>query len=271
MRAILITVLMSFVSSSAAAQTLVTCGVNGFEHPLVWADTAVHNLLGCTQQQADDAWKHFHMADGEWDRYGLHEDACNYNTPLGRTLKGITLLRNASSSPNCEGTGSPLDWAYCYSSELIVKLVARCEDTTDEGDAAARTFTWGIDQWNERTELYSWFYYNFGPPVRAATLYHEARHAEDDCTHTSNCMSGKESCDPQFEHGCVGGNGKGAYAWTAIWLHRYAVEAHAGAINQDLREYAVAFANAVLGSNFDVTPCFVYDPKTGHVDETGCP
>lgn len=261
-------------SGIAAAQpSLVTCGVNEpWELPLVWADSRVRDLLGCTQQHIDDTWNHFHMSQGGWSNYGVNEDACNLNTPLGRTIAGATLLKNAGANPSCDGSGTPLDWAYCYTSEIIVYLKAEC----DGGGASARTYTWGLDQWNERTELYKAFYYDFGPPMRAATLYHEARHAEDNCSHTINCPASidnelAEVCDPQFEAGCVGGEGKGAYAWSAIWLHRYAVDGHAGVINQDLRAYAVGNANFILGRNFEVTPCFTYIPDTGHLNDTGCP
>jgi hypothetical protein len=215
------------------------------------------------------------MAEGGWEGYGLEGDACNDDTALSRTFAGLLLMRDAGANPTCEPNDFPLDWAYCFSSEIIVKLVASCYDPS----ASAKTFLWGLNQMNERTELYMPFYYQYGPPQRAATIYHEARHADDDCLHTTGCPAALDSagnrvyeaCDPQWAHGCVGGEGKGAYAWSVLWNHRYAVDAVPALINQELREYAILNANISLGRNFDVTPCFTYDSTTGHVQAiTGC-
>lgn len=274
---ILIVAALMLGANQASAQILETCGVQRpFELELAWQDASL-SLQVCDATSVKETWEHFHMGEGEWDRYGLQEDACNSNTPLGRTFNALLTMRRAAANPTCESTAFPLDWAYCYSSEFIVKLVARCWDA--KGSANARTFTWALDQMNERTELYKPFYYDMGPVRRAATIFHESRHAHDDCNHTTNCSAGIDgdgnhtvaACDPQWEHGCVNGEGKGAYAWGAIWLHRYAVEAVDRVINQDLREYAVEVANVIVGWHFDVPTCFQYEVKTGHVQQIeGC-
>jgi hypothetical protein len=276
MKAFIATAVPMLTASHVAAQVPNACQVPRESVPLIADGDAFIGPQVCNNQdRIRETWGHFHMGEGGWDGYGLMDDACTSNTALSRTLKGLLLMRDAGANPTCEPTGFPLDWAYCFSSEIIVKLVAGCYSAI----ASAMTYTWGLDQWNERTELYFDFYYNFGPPVRASTIFHEARHADDDCEHTTNCPAGlddsgnytNEACDPQYEHGCVTGTGKGAYAWSAIWLHRYAVDAVPHLINADLRAYAVDNANVYLGNNFEVAPCFRFDRNTGHVDEAACP
>jgi hypothetical protein len=253
----------------APAGVLSTCGVT---EP--WNSNTQEGfytaVLGCDSTVVDNAWGSFHMEDGDWRDYGLEEDACNSNTPLGRTIYGIQLLRVAGTdTPQCEGSDFPLNWSHCWAANAIEYLTVKC----DGGFAAATTKTFGIDQLDPRTELHVGFFYNSTAAKRASTIVHEARHAESGCTHTTKCKAGETgnpACDPQFEHGCIGGEGKGAYAWAAIWLHRYAVEAQAHLINGDMRFYAVQSANSILERNFEVTPCFVYSETTGHVVEMSC-
>src|SRR5215211_8238082 len=76
------------------------------------------------------------------------------------------------------------------------------------------------------------FFYNENVVERAATILHEARHA-DWCGHNGNdgsnkCPARSDSCDESFENGCKGvgsPSGRGATGYQALWLWWFTVDA----------------------------------------------
>lgn len=117
-----------------------------------------------------------------------------------------------TSTPRCDYSQElALDWAVCFAGNAISELTPLCD-----GKGMAATTYYAI-QVDFRTELHKPFFYDSDVPRRAATIFHEARHADGWCQHTDNCAAGANACDPNFDEGCVGlasSDKKGAYAWT---------------------------------------------------------
>ena len=250
-----------------------TCGVRqpwAFDH----FDGYFSRKLECTGEFIDDVWTRFALEQDEWQPYGVNEGGCNYNMPLGRTISALELLSFAGTdNPHCDWSDDlVLDWAFCFAGEAISELTPDC----DEGNAAATTYY--RVQLDYRTELHKRFFYGLDVPRRAATIFHEARHADGWCDHADGCPAGDDACDPTFENGCVGlasSDQKGTYGWTVVYLQRYLANVQPFLFDSMIADRVRADANGTLGRNFTVDPCFRVTGLNGSlemgVDDFGIP
>lgn len=248
---LLMVALLLLAHAKAHAQT---CGVR---EP--WAtqhfDGFFSQVLPCTGEFIDDVWTRFNLDQDEWQQFGVVEGGCNYNMPLGRTISALEVMAfSGTPNPHCDWENDlVLDWAYCFSGNAMAELTPVC----DGGGMAATTYP--AIQLDNRTELHKPFFYDSDVPRRAATLFHEARHADGWCIHSGACAAGQNACDRTFEDGCVGvasSSGKGAYAWTVIYLQRYLLNSRPELFDQVIHERVRQSANVVLGRNFESDPCF---------------
>jgi hypothetical protein len=211
----------------------------------------------CDRSVYMDMVNRFAMDKGDWDGERGWNDACNDNLPLKRTFNALQLLAyGVTNNPTCNRNNANVAfWAYCYAGNAIDELDASC----DGGARAVTSILPGI----QYTELMQAFFYDETVVQRAATIFHEARHAEGKCEHTSGCLDGNDSCDPGYNEGCVGliskGGGPGANGYTVRWLAGFATSAQAGWTNTSTRENAVKEANYYLWRRFEKNPCFWLD------------
>lgn len=194
----------------------------------------------------------FHMDEGDWDNGFGWADACNDNLPLKRAFNALQVLRYAvSATPNCSDTLENVGfWSYCYAKNAIDELDADCE-----WGSRATTHR-GLDF---RTALHMPFFADESVVQRAGTIFHEARHSGGWCSHTSGCASGADACDPNWSSGCVGtgsGSGKGANAYTVLFMHWFATTARPEWTSPTIRDSAVIEGNDYLSNRFDSDPCF---------------
>ena len=248
---LLIVALLLLVHGQAHAQT---CGVR---EP--WAtqhyDAFFSRVLPCTGEFIDDVWTRFNLDQDEWQQFGVVEGGCNYNMPLGRTISALEIMAFAGTpNPHCDWESDlVLDWAYCFAGNAISELTPVC----DGGGKSATTY-YAI-QLDYRTELHKPFFYDADVPRRVATLFHEARHADGWCIHSGACDAGQDACDRTFDDGCVGAgssSGRGAYAWSVIYLQRYLRDSRPELFDQVIHERVRQSANVILGRNFESDPCF---------------
>jgi hypothetical protein len=222
-------------------------------------------LWGCQQVFINDMWSRFSFHTGDWDGGMGYEDPCNDALPLKRTFNALQLLGyGVTASPTCSTSDSNVGlWAYCWSGNAIDELDGRCST-----DARATTqFGAIIDNW---TQLKVPFFYDSTVVQRAGTIFHEARHAQGWCSHTSSCLDGGSSCDPNWGSGCVGtgsGSGAGANAYTVLFMNWFATTGRAGWINATIRADAVAEGNRYLSRRFGTDPCFRMD-SNGYTFQT---
>ena len=220
------------------------------------------SLWSCDKPVYMDMIKRFAMDKGDWDGERGWNDCCNDNLPLKRTFNALQVLAySITNSPNCNTAGNHNvgHWAYCYAGNAIDELDGSCS-------AESRANTRRVPG-AQRTELRQPFFYDETVGERAATVFHEARHAEGWCAHTEGCADGGRSCDPTFETGCVGwnsSNGPGANGYTVIYLHWFATTAQPHWINPTIRENAVSEANYYLLRRFEQEPCIRMD-SNGHL------
>jgi hypothetical protein len=229
-----------------------TCGV---ENPDDLQDTFYHFFTPpCDDAFLDDTWDRYSFS-GYWDDYGKGQDhPCGILSPHGRTMSALKLLAFAgTSSPHCDyEVDNTLTWAYCFSGDWIDELIPVCEAPPATSNIATTYPTALLDQ---HTDLHRAFFYNNTVTWRAASIFHEARHAEDDCFHV-DCAAGAKSCDQAYDHGCPGGDGQGAYTYTAVWLQWFYVAAQAHQTDEQISRTALFQANVTLGRNFVADPCF---------------
>ena len=226
----------------------------------------------CWQGWVNFFWNAYDFDKGDWDQGFGFSNACNLRRPLGRTLNGIYVL-NYADGPGGKSTsdfsGSILHWGGNYSMREIDELDARC------GTSKRATTRWGpiIDNY---TELYLPFFYNENVVERAATILHEARHA-DWCGHNGNdgsnkCPSRSNSCDESFDDGCGGfasPSGRGAVGYQALWLWWFTVDADSITGTSTRKTFARDEANRIFDTMFDVDPC-INITSSGAVIDT-CP
>lgn len=206
----------------------------------------------------------FAMDKGDWDGERGWSQGCNDRLPLKRTFNTLQLLAySITNTPTCS-TSSPNvgHWAYCWSGNAIDELDGSCKT----GARAVTSIVPGF----HFTRLQQPFFYDETVIQRAATVFHEARHAHGDCRHTSGCADGNDSCDPNYLNGCVGigsGSGRGANGYTVLYLHWFATTARPGWISNPIRENAVNEANRYLNRRFEQDPCFRLS-SSGHMIKT---
>jgi hypothetical protein len=234
--------------------TLSSCNSSEQELAFDLHDTFYEPMWDCGQWLINDAWKRFHMNKDAWQPYG-YGFPCSSVFPLARTFNAVFVLNYAGTpTPNCDFSGSnPLPYASCYASKHIGDLEVACV-----GDSIATTY-YGSLELDPRTALRKRFFYEEYVSLRAATLFHEARHAQGWCVHTDSCPAGAGACDPSWETGCTGlfsSSGHGAYAMGIMYEMWFAYAARPEFTNATIRDLEVADANGRLGRNFERDPCF---------------
>lgn len=249
------TALFAFALNLAATDAQAAAGACGVATaPTTQFDSFYGGLWGCQQSRVDDMWSRFTFHKDDWDGGMGYEDPCNNALPLKRTFNALQLLAyGVTASPTCTTTSDNVgNWAYCYSGNAIDELDGTCAD-----DSRAYTaFGAIIDNY---TELKEPFFYNETVVQRAGTIFHEARHAQGWCSHTSSCKDGGDSCDPNWGSGCVGvgsSSGKGANAYTVLYMNWFATTARASWITSSIRQNAVDEGNRYLDRRFGTDPCF---------------
>jgi hypothetical protein len=209
---------------------------------------------GCQQVYINDMWSRFSFDKDDWDQGFGYEDCCNDSLPLKRTFNALQVLGYAATgTPTCSTSSSNVClWAYCWAGNSIDELNGRC----GESSRAYTKFGIIIDNY---TDLYMPFFYDETVVQRAGTIFHEARHAQGWCSHTSDCSDGNSSCDPNWGSGCVGfgsGSGVGANAYTVLFMNWFATTATSAWINSTIRQNAVDEGNYYLSHRFGTDPCF---------------
>jgi hypothetical protein len=231
------------------AQSL--CGI-----PLPPAEPRVGNW--CSQGWVNYFWDAYDFDKSDWDNGFGFTNACDRRRPLGRTFNAIYVL-NYADGPGGKSrndySGSILHWGGNYSMREIDELDASCET-----NARAST-RWGflIDNY---TRLKRPFFYSENVVERAATILHEARHA-DWCGHNGNdgsnrCSARSDSCDESFTNGCGGvgsPSGRGAVGYQAVWLWWFTFSADAITGTPTRRQFARDEANRIFNTMFDINPC----------------
>jgi hypothetical protein len=206
------------------------------------ASTGDNDFVGgwCNQPTVDTLWGDFHMSKEYWDKGFGFDDCCNVNLPLARTFNALALLRlfGTSMPPRSDNW---LPWFYPFASNAIDELWGKCGNGQVSGTIAT-TFT-GLQ--DNRTELYWGTFYGQDVPSRAATIVHEARHADGGSSHNcSSCSAG--SCDSNW-----GLFGSRTYEVLYVWWLR---AAGGGSITSPTSGLAQARANAILSSGFCARP-----------------
>jgi hypothetical protein len=250
-----------FVASILAAASLVlthhsdaaTCS----RVPTAKFDSFYAPKWGCQQVFVNDMWSRFDFDHDDWDQGFGYDDPCNDNLPLKRTFNALMLLGyGVTNTPTCSTSSANVGmWAYCWSGNSIDELDGMCGNSP----RARTNYTPGIDNY---TNLYMAFFYDETVVQRAGTIFHEARHAQGFCSHTSGCVDGNDSCDPNFNNGCVGvgsGSGRGANAYTVLYMNWFATTARPDWINQSIKDDAIAEATRYLNNRFETDPCFRLD------------
>jgi hypothetical protein len=217
-------------------------------------DSFYGSLWGCQQIYVDDMWSRFDFAHDDWDQGFGFEDPCNDSLPLKRTFNALQLLAyGVTANPTCSTSSSNVGlWAYCWAGNNIDELNGRCGES-------ARAYTKFGPIIDNYTDLYMPFFSDETVVQRAATIFHEARHAHGWCTHDNSCVDGNNSCDPTWDWGCVGtgsGTGIGANAYTVVFMNWFAATARSNWINSSIRYDAVAEGNYYLSHRFGFDPCF---------------
>lgn len=248
-------------------------------------DDFITHTWNCEPRMIDDMNGRFGI-ENDWFGFGLGLpcDSASplgsfQDTPLGRTYNALQLLLQAGQTQaSCaRGAGhGMLEWAYCYVGQNI-SLVPSC----DFPRQAAITYY----PFANETTLYGPFFFEMTVIQRAATLVHEARHADGKCQHVDDRDCRRHgSCDEAFQDGCTGlfsKGGRGANGYEVSYLQAFLREAGPdinrlpGDINDSLRVNAMETANDILGSAFEVDPCIRFDSDGNEIwscftDLSGC-
>lgn len=249
-----------FACSSAQAQVVFvnTCSATVNELAVDHFDSAYMGVWNCNQVFINDAWSRFHLGrDSNWFEYG-YTSPCNTTLPLARTFNALNVLYYAgTANPTCNlSDPNVLVWAACWAGDSFHYLMPVCPKS-----ANATTF-FGTFELNPRTELHKPFFYFRDVHLRASTLFHEARHADGWCSHTSRCRAGTNACDPNWLNGCVGfssSSGLGSFGFGVVYNSWFANSARANYTNATLRQRSVDEGNSRLAANFEQDPCFRLD------------
>jgi len=210
----------------------------------------------CQQGWINFYWSQHGMYQEAWDEgFGYH-DPCNLSLPLGRTFNALQVLNYAApvdATSTGDFSGNILRWGGNFAIREIDELTASCS-------TASRAYTVYAPFVNHYTELRLPAFYNENVVQRAATILHEARHA-DYCGHNGNdgfnpCPSGSDSCDESFDNGCWESTGRGATGYQALWLWWFTVEADATHGTTVMKDMARIEANRIFNTMFDENPCF---------------
>jgi len=231
--------------SQAASCTYINTGDQG-DNDHLWGSWGWQ----CQQSFINYWWDSFDFDSGDWDEGFGYEAPCDNARPLARTFNGLYALGYSTfNNPDCNtGVANITQWAMCWSAANIDELDGRCGNGGTSGTAA--TTHRGVDDY---TELYWPFFYGMDVVQRAASVFHEARHANG-CGHNAgtSCPRGG-SCDNKWNQGCGTSTSQGANQFEVNYLSWYANSAWR--TTPTLRTSAVSRANDILATGFRVDPC----------------
>lgn len=221
---------------------------------------AMWDLSGwkCKQVFVNYWWSAFSMDEADWDNGYGYEAPCDNVRPLARTFNGLYVLGYSSTgTPSCNTSQSNITlWAQCWSASQIDELDGRCPSASlTTGNAALTKHGDAIDNW---TQLYWPFFYGMDVSVRAASIFHEARHASG-CTHNggTRCRRGS-SCDQSYGNGCKeprsnGDPRQGSNEYEVNYLIWFAQTGWRA--TSSMKTAARNRANSVLQDGFEFDPC----------------
>jgi len=245
--------LLVTVEAEAATCTWLNTGDQG-DNDHLWSSWGWQ----CQQNFINYWWDAFDFDQDDWDSGFGHEAPCDTARPLARTFNALYALGySTSNAPHCN-TSEPniTHWAMCWSAANIDELDGRCGNGGTSGTAAHTER--GLDNY---TDLYWPFFYGMTVVERAATVFHEARHANG-CGHNggSGCPRGS-SCDVAWGQGCGFFASQGANQFQVSYLSWYA--SSAWRTTPAMRASAVSRANSVLSTGFVVYPCIQMSSNGG--------
>jgi hypothetical protein len=194
----------------------------------------------CSQASINQHWDDFDFDREDWDNGFGYEDPCNNNLPLGRTFNALNLLDFFGTSKP-DDSDNWLPWFYSFASNAHDELDAKCGSGRANGCLIAQNFR-GLDDY---TVLYWPFFYGQDVPSRAATIVHEARHADGSGHNGGTTCPNGGSCDSNW-----GYNGAITYEVLYLWWLR----AQGTGVSTAARNLARTRGNALLASNFNTRP-----------------
>lgn len=241
-------VLTSAFTIASTANAQAPCGQGIYPYT---QDTFFSSKWNCSaEHERAEMWRRFDFDKKDWDGgFGFHSP-CN-GTALHNTFNALQLLKYANGSWSCDTRDiNFLKWAYCWAGNKIDELDAKCLPKNGNRNIFAANFrSW----WDDRTELYAKFLYRTTVVRRAATIVHEARHAEFGCSHV-DCGDGR-SCDSSYFNGC-GHRGMGGYGIAVHWLAHYVWYGKPKWKSRATVKNAIFEANKMLQRKFAQKPCF---------------
>jgi uncharacterized protein with LGFP repeats len=213
----------------------------------------------CNAKDLADHSNPYGIHEDHWRTYGWH-DACNINTPFGRTLNAINALEISYPFGTTQygvGTDEILYWGNSW-----------FRGQTDDVRPECGNANWSVchkcigDFVDSYIELYSGFYYDTSVSQRAGVLLHEARHYDVPHFCNDNCgpiCGWHASCDYSWDiafpsPGFWPPQEPGADMYEACWNSEYAD--HAANSNLLLKRRAIDAANDVLNNGFYIPPPF---------------
>jgi hypothetical protein len=236
------------MTSRIVAVALATCAVLtgarearaqscAYPQPIDVVDTGdTHYDSFIDQSHINRYWSDFALDVEDWDENWGYHDPGNLTLPFARAMTGFWALEN--SAPPGAGGDNFLTWAYRFSKDAIDEIRTECTL-----DFTAKTRRSPFDSW---TKLAIPFFYYQGVPERAATVVHEARHADGKGHNDCKCDRNR-SCDTNWEY-------NGANTYQVIWLEWFM---HTAAnTTPAMQERARDRANEILGDAFCTKPGF---------------
>ena len=217
-------------------------------------------FMYCHDANIADLWGHYTMAEGDWNNNRGFSDPCNEQLMLARTFVGLAVLNYSSPTPPSnwdDMSGNALRWAGNYAAANIDELDGVC---SWNGACSPGSCTWAttrtggifVDEW---TRVYKGFVYQLTPYYRAATIFHESRHAggkpHDGNDGANPCPAASSSCDEGFSDGTQA-HANSYETWFAQW---YLFESVNSTTTQ--KRSAQRSTNWNLSNRFDNTAGFI--------------
>jgi len=197
----------------------------------------------CRPDMIDFFWRGHGFDKNDWNKGRGYGAPCDVTFPLARTFNGLYVL-NYGLAPNhakrtSDFSGPMVRWGANYVLHKIDELDGKCEGAG--GGLNARSYSGAFV--DDRVELYSPFFFSQTSSLRAAILFHEARHAAG-YSHTApgSCSARvKGTCDKWFD-------GKSPMSYHVRWLAGYAKRATR--VAKDVRDRAYDEAQSRCAENF---------------------
>ncbi|HEU4405983.1 MAG TPA: VCBS repeat-containing protein [Polyangiaceae bacterium] len=221
------------------------CGQQYPLDPSISGDLYYSAFGTCEPWFFDHFWDAYDFDEVNWNEGFGHDNTCNVNLPLARTMNAIYALTYSSPTPDYHSSdgyqGDILEWGGLYAPKKIDELDGSCE-----GPPGVIASTWNEPIIDNLTELYLPFFYSNNVAQRAATIIHEARHASGS-DHDAYCGGATKQCDSSWDY-------NGAYRYDVAWAAQF-VERGVGA-PAHLKARLTDDANNELAGFFAVDPGF---------------